>query len=83
MPKVYGSPTGYQAPDVNRKQRAASPATDAQVHSAYQAHMRAAHEQFLKTQKSATPRSRGNSTTAPSTRGSVPGIDAAIAKSGG
>lgn len=83
MPKSYGSPTGYTPPDPNRKQRAATPGSDAQVHAAYQAHMKQAHEQFLAAQKKPAPRTRGNSTSAPSTRGSVPGIDAAIARSGG
>jgi hypothetical protein len=84
MPKSYGIPTGNTPPDPNRKQRAATPASDAQVHAAYQAHMKEAHEQFLAAHKTGnTSRPRGNSTSAPSKRGSVPGIDAAIAKSGG
>jgi hypothetical protein len=83
MPKVYGTPTGDTPVDANRKQRAATPATDAQVHAAYQAHMRQAHEAFLAKHTSAAPRPRGSSTNAKSTRGSVPGIDAAIVKAGG
>lgn len=84
MPKSYGAPTGYQPPDQNRKQRAASPATDSQVHAAYQAHMKEAHDAFLKSrQVGQAPRTRGNSSSAPAKRGSVPGIDAAIAKAGG
>lgn len=53
--RVYGTPTGTEGP--SRKQRAAEPATDAQVHAAYQAHMREAHEQFLTAHRAGqTPR---------------------------
>ncbi len=83
MPKVYGTPTGDTPVDANRKQRAATPATDAQVHSAYQAHMKSAHEAFLAAHKAGqTPRPRGNSTTAPSTQGSIPRVEKALKDAG-
>jgi hypothetical protein len=84
VPKSYGAPTGYTPPDQNRKQRAATPGTDAQVHAAYQAHMKEAHDQFLSAHKAGqTPKVRGSSAGPAKPRGSIPGIDAAITKAGG
>lgn len=72
QPKVYGSPVGYQAPDPARQQRAATPATDAQVKAAYQKYMaqaiRAAHDTFHRQLAAQQKPPRGNSTAARSTK---------------
>lgn len=65
--RTYGAPIGYQPPDPNRQQKAATPATDAQVAKAYTEHMRqaliAAHNQF-KQQQQQPQRVRGSSAKA-------------------
>jgi hypothetical protein len=45
MPKSYGTPTGYQAPDPKRRQKAATAATAAQT-DAYMSHMIAADKAY-------------------------------------
>lgn len=62
-PKTYGSPTGYQPPNPGRQQKAATPATDAQV-DAYMKHMISA-DQAYHAKAQAPQRPRGSSSYNP------------------
>ena len=72
----------FEPPNPKRQQRKATPASPDQVHD-YLDHMVRADREFHERTKPTTPIVRGSSQTAKNTRGSVPGIDAAIKKAGG
>jgi hypothetical protein len=64
-PKVYGTPTGYQPPNPQRQQKAATPATDAQV-DAYMKHMIQADQAYhAKAGSAPAARPRGSSSYNP------------------
>jgi hypothetical protein len=82
--KSYGAPLGAPTPGLTEEGRPKPTApTDEQVKAAYQKYMRdvvdAAHNHF----HDHVQRVRGSSAAPAQPRGSVPGIDAAVAKAGG
>lgn len=82
-PKSYGAPTGPQA-SVQRDRPKAGPADPATIHAqldAYERHIRA-EQQRIQQVRAKIPRPPAPPAANANQRGSIPGVEAALKKSG-